>query len=334
MQSDDVKRLLLEAGAYRVGIAEAAPVDPAVCSVFDRWISAGRNAGMDYMGRYSDIRRDPSLLLPGVKSIIVCAFSYTVAQPDTPLKWSRYAMGDDYHDVLRLHLSGVASQIKEMTDAECRVCVDTAPIPERYWAVRAGLGFIGLNRQLIIPGAGSMFFLAEILTTLDLTPDSPCEETCGKCRRCINSCPGHALDDAEGIDARKCLSYLTIEHRGDLPAGVKLGSHVYGCDICQEVCPHNAPGLTERSNRSDSIDFDDSLNPFAPLPEFTPRGFFSSLTAETILTMSQEGFSTLFRHSAVKRTKLSGLRRNALQILKEQGNNQADNTPFRQFKSF
>ncbi len=327
MDAAEIKQLLKAAGAFKSGIAPAEEVDADRMADYDRWLSEGRHASMSYLEKYNDIRRNPALLLPGAKSVISSVFNYWWGRSDSPLKWASYALGDDYHDVVRSRLQSVADTIVRETGAECRVCVDTAPISERYWAVRSGVGFIGLNRQLIVPGAGTHFFLGEIVTTLPLTPDSPETRTCGECRRCLTSCPGGALSDT-GLDANRCLSYLTIEHRGDFPPevsgnptdphtptapftptdhhtpayitttrpAIRLGRHIYGCDVCQDVCPHNR------------------FAPISEIEEFRPRPAILQLDTEAILSMKQEDFSTIFRRSAIKRTKLAGLQRNAIKI--------------------
>lgn len=336
MDAAEIKQLLKAAGAFKSGIAPAEEVDADRMADYDRWLSEGRHASMSYLEKYNDIRRNPALLLPGAKSVISSVFNYWWGRSDSPLQWASYALGDDYHDVVRSRLQSVADTIVRETGAECRVCVDTAPIPERYWAVRSGVGFIGLNRQLIVPDAGTHFFLGEIVTTLPLTPDSPETRTCGECRRCLTSCPGGALSDT-GLDANRCLSYLTIEHRGDFPPevsgnptdphtptahhtlsdpltpadhhtpayitttqpNIRLGRHIYGCDVCQDVCPHNR------------------FAPISEIEEFRPRPAILQLDTEAILSMKQEDFSTIFRRSAIKRTKLAGLQRNATAIHKE-----------------
>lgn len=284
-------------GAYRWGVARAGEVDAAVADGFQEWLDGGNAASMDYLGRYSDIRRDPRLLLPGATSVVVAIFSYrTASHPDASLpRFARYALGDDYHEVLRKRLGDVACELKTRLGGEYRVCVDTAPMLERYWAVKAGVGFIGRNHQLIAGDAGSMFFVASILTTLDIPADQPCDGACSGCGRCVAACPGGALLPDGTFDARRCISYLTIEHRGGLPENVDLGGRVYGCDECQNVCPHN------HTSTAASV---------AALPEFEPRQALMELTRDAIASMTQTQFSKIFSHSAVKRAKLAGLHRN------------------------
>ena len=289
---------MAHAGASVWGVARAGEVSEQQRNLFDSWIASGRNASMDYLEKYPALRMNPSGLLPDVKSVIVAAFAYP-ASPDADgmPRWAGYALGDDYHDVIRQRLSGVADALTESFGCECRVCVDTAPIPERYWAVMAGIGFTGRNSQLIIPGRGSRFFLAEILTTLPFEADEPCLLECDGCMACVHACPGGAICGDGTIDARRCNSYLTIENRDEIPADADLRGYVYGCDICQAVCPHNR----ESSN--------------AILPEFTPRREILELTYEKLGELTQPEFSAIFRRSAIKRAKLVGLLRNVKFVL-------------------
>ncbi len=292
LSSTEIKSLVRGAGAVAAGIAAAGPVDEAVAELYRYFIARGRHGEMGYLDRYHDVRDDATLLLDGARSIVAAAFSYYNHPPREPLRWARYALGEDYHDVVRRRLSAVADEITARTGAACRVCVDTAPLRERYWATKAGVGFIGLNNLLIVPGAGSWCVLGFILTTLPLDPDTPDTRGCDGCGRCIAACPGHALDGQGGMDARRCMSYLTIEYRGDeIPP---LGTRIYGCDICQEVCPHNA-GVA-----------------VTDIAEFAPRPAITGLSREDILSMRQQDFSMIFRGSPIKRTKLAGLVRNAL----------------------
>lgn len=307
MRAAEVKEVLKRAGVFRSAIAEASAVSDEARRAYGEWITEGLHGSMGYLEKYDDLRSDPRLLLPGARSVVSCAFSYHSAEAGEGrdgLLWAEYALGDDYHEVVRARLSGVAATISERTGAECRVCVDTTPLRERYWAVKSGLGIIGLNNQLIIPGAGSRFFLGEIITTLPLEADRELSGiSCGECGRCVSACPGRALTaGADGhvrLDARRCLSYLTIEHRGELPEGTALDRHIYGCDECQRVCPHN------------------QQSPLTEISEFKPRRAILDLTLEDISGMTQEEFSATFRHSAIKRTKLAGLQRNAEKIARE-----------------
>lgn len=295
--SSDFADFASRLGFFKVGVAAARPVGDGAVAIYDSWLANGRHAGMTYLEKYADVRRDPRLLLDGAKSVIICAMSYYHPLPaeatDAMRSIAMYARGDDYHEVVRAKLNELGQYITDEWGGQFRACVDTAPLRERYWAVEAGLGFIGLNNQLIIPGAGSYFFLGALITTVDFRPDLPMRVACDSCGRCVAACPGCALDGNGGLDARKCLSYLTIEHRGDFPAGTDLAGHLYGCDECQRVCPHNSsPNISTVS-------------------EFAPRQEYNSLTPDRVLNLSQPQFSTIFRHSPVKRTKLAGLQRNA-----------------------
>lgn len=287
-----IRKAILSAGACRVGFAEATTVDPAVCRAYDKWIAAGQHAGMSYLDRYNDIRNDPRLLLDGAHTVICCAFDYR--QPVRHPLFADYALGADYHEIIRQRLSPVAENLCASLGGQMRICVDTAPIRERYWAARAGIGIIGLNGLLIVDGIGSKVFLAEIIWTGKVTPDqSRLDETCMQCGACLRACPGNALRGDRTLDARRCNSYLTIEHRGDLPDGLRLPERIYGCDICQDVCPHNAPGVTA-------------------LTEFLPSEPMLRLDIDGIRNMNCETYRSLFRHSAVRRAKLEALLRNAV----------------------
>lgn len=285
-------------GVEQIAVAKAGPVDQDAVNRYRKWLSDGNNASMDYLARYDDLRADPRLLLPGATSIICCAINYF---SDTPASQSEfeiamYARGDDYHEVVRAMLDDIAAEIRDNWGGETRVCVDTAPIRERYWAMKAGLGFIGRNNHLIIPRRGSYFFLGEIITTAQFQADEPINVDCGTCHRCIDACPGNALSLDSPFDSRRCLSYMTIEHRGPLADDINIGNHIYGCDECQKACPHNSHAAATNIRR------------------LQPRQNVISLTATQIDDMTQERFSTTFSHSAIKRTKLAGLQRNLAAI--------------------
>lgn len=284
------------------GMARVKPVDSEAVARYEKWIAEGKNGCMEWTKNYPDIRENPGLLLEGAKTVIVVALNYypSTFQSDDAAQFAYYAYGRDYHEVLKDRMRKLAAFIKEATGMESRCCVDSAPIRERYWAQQAGVGFIGLNNALILPGRGSFYFLGVLVTQLDMEPDEPCTLTCGNCHACERACPSHALCGGEPVDARKCLSCLTIECHDELPewVGKVIGKRVYGCDECQKCCPHN------RHAKGNTI------------AEFQPKNELLHLTAEEIVSMEQAEFSRLFSHSAVKRGKLAGLQRNARLILK------------------
>lgn len=294
-------RLLDGSGATAYGIADTGPVEEHARAIYNRWTSESRHGTMTYMERYSEVREDPRLLLEGAQSMICCAFPYhtPLKRHHDVLRIARYALGKDYHEVVRARLENVALAIRTQYGGSTRVCVDTAPLRERYWAVRSGLGFIGLNNQLIIPGAGSYFFLGEILTTIRFRPrENRGATTCERCNRCITACPAGALNADGQCDTKRCLSYLTIEYRGEFPDDTDLHGWFYGCDRCAEVCPHNSRPVQCTIN------------------ELCPNPRLLKLTADDILAMNHDEYVTLFRGSAIKRVKLAGLQRNARQIKK------------------
>lgn len=295
-----IKETLLQAGAVAAGIAACSKVDGADLEIYRRWIDSGAHAAMSYMERHSDLRADPALLLPEASSIICCAFSF--ADSDThpfadDMSVAAYAVGDDYHDVLRRRLSEAVQDIQDALGGEYRICIDSAPLRERFWANRAGLGVFGDNGSVILPRFGSMVFLAEILTTLRLPADAAAVGDCGHCGACRNACPANAIGKNGSVDSRRCLSYLTIEHRGEWSQrqneiAKSAGYPLFGCDICLRVCPHNRDAETSR------------------LPEFSPRPAYSALTRSDIKAMTPEEFSRIFKNSPIKRAKLTGLIRN------------------------
>ena len=246
--------------------------------------------------RRAEVRRDPRNLLPGARSVICVGKLYNQPLPEHReghAIFSRYALGHDYHDVLREALEQLAGKLAALAPHEWKACVDTAPLLERSYARQAGLGWIGRNTCLINEPLGSWFFLGEILTTLELAPGSPPPDRCGTCTRCIDACPTSALIPGPGgttLDSRRCISYLTIELRGSIPDEhqAAIGDHVFGCDICQDVCPWNrrAPVTME--------------------PGFRPQ----PISWESLTNMNSDSFRTRFRSTPVERTRLSGLQRN------------------------
>ncbi|MBR6284359.1 MAG: tRNA epoxyqueuosine(34) reductase QueG [Muribaculaceae bacterium] len=295
-----IKAQAASLGFDACGFARAQPVDEVARQRYRQWLKNGHHGCMEWAARYGEVRDDPRLLLDGARTIVMLAMNYhppRLQAADVP-QFATYAYGRDYHEVLRERMQRLAAFIHETTGGRCRCCVDTAPLRERYWAQQAGLGFIGLNNQLIVPGRGSYFFLGAVLTTLELPPDAPCTLSCEGCGACVAACPTGALSGDGAADASRCLSCLTIELRGPLPAwaGQAMGNCVYGCDACQQCCPHNWQAAP------------------TTVADLHPSEQFLRLDAAAIRHMTAEEFSHLFAHSAVKRTKLAGLQRNLAAI--------------------
>lgn len=300
---DKIKAEASRLGFFVCGFARAEPVSEAMRRHYLGWLADGRNADMAYLGNNLDKRFDPRLLMPGVKTIVVVAQNYFPARrlPEGEPQIADYALGLDYHDIVKQKLRQLAATVGI---ADYRAFVDTAPVLERYWAVRAGLGWIGKNQQLIIPHAGSEFFLGELFVTVELPPDEPLPNRCGTCHRCVDACPTHALSlpatcvegygDITRFDARLCLSYQTIENRGELTVDAKaaMGDTFYGCDRCQRACPWNrfAKPSTE--------------------PLLQPREELLAMTRQKWGNLTEEDYRRLFKGSAVKRAKYEGLMRN------------------------
>ena len=293
-----VKELALAAGFARAGIATVAP--SATGAANDRWIGEGGHADMAYLERHAALRRDPRDLLPAARSVLCVALDY--APPaDSPEPagdfWpgvARYARGQDYHDSLREKLGKVKVAIEaEVPEIEARICVDTAPLLEREWAARAGLGAFGKNTNLLHPESGSFFLLAELLLSLDLAPDLPVSDLCGACTRCVEACPTGALS-AYRLESSRCISYWTIEQRGDIPPAIRagMGEWVFGCDICQEVCPWNGDPVGELA------------------AEFATPPARQQLSLAGVLGGEEGDLRALLRGSPLLRPKVDGLKRN------------------------
>ena len=211
---EDLKQLALESGFSAFGVAEAAPVDASWVSSYREWLGEGNNAGMNYLEKYPDLRSDPTHLLPGARSVISLALNYYhAAEGSAEASLAMYAHGDDYHEVARAMMRPL-TELLAAHGYGARICVDTAPVRERYWALKSGVGFAGRNGLVIVPGVGSFCFLCEIITDAPLEPDKPIEYGCMGCDRCICSCPGKAINGGWNIDARRSHSYLSIEHKG------------------------------------------------------------------------------------------------------------------------
>jgi len=310
--AEEIKERAGAVGFDLCGIAPAAP--SAFKAEFRAWLAKGYHGEMGYMARDPDRRLDPSQLLPNAKSIVVVAMNYyTGSEGDTddprgalPSRrsracFARYARNEDYHDVMGKRLRELLAFVKEREPAaEGKVYVDTGPILEREVAQRAGIGWFGKNTMLINTRRGSYFLLGELLLNLPLPPDSPAEGNCGTCTRCLDACPTGAIVRPYELDARRCLSYLTIELKGPIPeefAG-QMGNRVFGCDICQEVCPFS---------RRRSVPTTE--------PAFQPREATMAPHLVDMLQMTPEEFRQKFKGSPVKRAKRRGLLRNVAAAL-------------------
>jgi epoxyqueuosine reductase len=279
-------------GFARVGFALAG--EPPAFDRFRSWLDAGMHAGMKYLEETAGARSDPSTLLPGARSVVCLSATHSTEpwRAADGASFARYARGADYHGTLRRRAERVARRAAGRLDGACRyrVCVDSTPLAERSFAAAAGIGWIGKNGCLIDPERGSFLLLAEIVTDLDLPCDDPIAEQCGSCVRCLQACPTQAFVAPALLDANRCLAYWTIEHRGPLPDPVKesLGDHVFGCDICQEVCPWNGPLR-------------------GPASEPSP----SPPTREEWLAMGPGEWRRRYGSSALNRAGRRGLQRNA-----------------------
>ena len=293
-----IKEKAKELGFILCGISKAELMTQEAINL-EKWLSQNYHGDMGYMENHFDKRVDPTLLVPGAKSMISLAYNYFSPEkqhdPAAP-KISMYAYGKDYHNVVRRKLNQLFDWIKtNFGVTEGRVFVDSAPILERDWAKRSGIGWIGKNTLIIHPRKGSFFFLAEIILDLDLQYDSPISDYCGTCTRCIDACPTDAIDEQGYVmDGSKCISYLTIELKDDIPAEFrgKMDNWMFGCDICQQVCPWNRFSTPHEES------------------EFIPNEDLLTMTKEDWQNMTQSTFNSLFEGSAVKRTKYEGLSRN------------------------
>ncbi len=314
ISAEKVKELARECGFELAGIAPARPLFDF--ERFEQWRRSGFAGEMAYLKDWrGDMRHDPCTLLPSAQSIVSAGKLYNTAYPytsDDPERgWiSRYAWGADYHEVLRSALKALVDQIAEAHQSpfEWKICVDTAPLLERSYAHAAGLGWIGKNSCLINQQQGSWFFLGELLLSIPLASDSPVPDRCGTCTRCIDACPTNAFvpDDEAGwsLDSRLCISYLTIEKRGEIPPNLSenTSNHVFGCDICQEVCPWN---------RRAPVTEDSAFSPTSSAPLL---GQLAELT--------DEEFRLRFRGSPVLRTKYAGFLRNVAIAMGNSGREQ------------
>ncbi|HSK70424.1 MAG TPA: tRNA epoxyqueuosine(34) reductase QueG [Pyrinomonadaceae bacterium] len=299
--TNQIKAKALELGFHKIGIARAEPLI-GEREHLEEWLGRGFHGEMRWMEREPEKRADPQLLFPGAKSVIVVALNYYTSHEheENPAKGkvSRYAWGDDYHDVLKEKLRELLSWIKsENVEADGKICVDTAPIMDKAWAVRAGLGWLGKHSNLITKEYGSWVFIGEILLNLELEYETETvADHCGNCMACLDACPTNAIIAPKIVDSRACLSYATIELRSpELPTEIQenLNGWLYGCDICQDVCPWNRFEKPTEEAR------------------FEPRPGNVTADLDEILSLSPEKYAERFRRSAMKRTKITGLQRNA-----------------------
>jgi epoxyqueuosine reductase len=299
--TEQIIRKALEIGFHKVGIVRAEPLLKEG-EQLKEWLAKNYHGAMQWMEREPEKRADPNLIFPEAKSIVVVALNYFTPheheESSAKGKVSRYAWGDDYHDVLKEKLRELFAFIKSIDETtDGKICVDTVPVMDKAWAVRAGLGWIGKHSNLITKEYGSWVFLGEILLNLELDYDvQMVEDHCGTCTACLDACPTGAIVAPYVVDSNRCLSYATIELRStDLPIETteNLNGWLYGCDICQDVCPWNRFEKPTEEAR------------------FEPRPGNVSADLEEILALSPEKYAERFRRSAMKRTKLGGLQRNA-----------------------
>lgn len=307
MSDPKERAALIKAEAHRLGfmacgiaraefLADEAPR-------LEQWLRQGKHGSMGYMADHFDLRLDPRKLVPGARSVISLAYNYhsPPKQPDPASpKLSTYAYGRDYHKVLRKRLKPLMQSIaQQFGEVSLRAFVDSAPVMEKAWAQRAGVGWIGKHTNVIRQGAGSWFFLCELITDLELVPDAPATDHCGTCRRCVDACPTDAITP-NGVDGSRCISYLTIELKDAIPQEFsgKLEGWAFGCDVCQQVCPWNRFAAPHAE------------------PAFEPKPELLALTADEWHGMTEVVFDRLFEGSAVKRARFTGLQR-TLRFLRE-----------------
>lgn len=303
MNTAQIKAQAFGLGFDLAGITTLGP--PETAGEFDSWLASGYAGEMHYLERGADLRRDARRPEPGMRSAVVVAMNYGGTQPPGPI--ARYARGDDYHTVMREKLNELGRWFTGASGgtAHTRSYVDTGPVLERDLARRAGLGWFGKNTNLINPALGSFFFIGALFTDAELEPDAPFEaDRCGTCTRCLDACPTQAFTAPRSLNATRCISYLTIELKGEIPLEFHsaIGELLYGCDICQDVCPWN-------------VTFSKELKE----PAFAAREAIAGKDARTlareILAMNDEDYRATFRGSAMKRAKLKGLKRNASIVL-------------------
>jgi epoxyqueuosine reductase len=294
-----VKTLSRELGFLQCGIAQSAFLKEEAPRL-ENWLKSKMHGEMSYMANHFDMRLDPAKLVPGAKSVISLLYNYTPPNDlpaDNTFKIARYAYGKDYHFVIKDKLKDFMTRLQDQIGAvEGRVFVDSAPVMERAWAERSGLGWIGKNSLLLNRNHGSYFFLAEIISDLELIPDGPMGDYCGTCTACMDACPTDAIPDPYIVDASKCISYLTIELKNNIPGEFKgkMNDWIFGCDICQEVCPWNRFAKPHEEEA------------------FKPHPKLEQMSRSDWHELTEEVFKEVFKKSPLKRAKFAGIKRNIL----------------------
>jgi len=298
-----IKSIANQLGFSYCGISKAEFLEEDAPRL-EEWLKRGHQGKMSYLENHFDKRLDPTLLVPGAKSVISLVYNYYPEKDlatDGSLKIAKYAYGEDYHFVIKDKLTEFLQQIHEQIgEVNGRAFVDSAPVMERTWAKKSGLGWIGKNSLLLNRAMGSFFFLAELIVDLDLEPDGPIKDYCGTCTACMDACPTDAIPEPYVVDGSKCISYFTIELKEEIPTAVKgkFENWIFGCDICQDVCPWNRFSSSHHE------------------PRFSPHSDLETMTTQEWKEITNEVFQKLFKDSAVKRTKLEGLKRNIRFVVK------------------
>lgn len=299
-----IKSHALSLGFSECGIAKAEQLTDEA-RYLEAWLNQDKHGKMGYMANHFDKRTDPRLLVDGAKSVISLSYNYYNPhwqQADDKPKIAMYAAGEDYHDVIREKLNMLLSYVRSIAgNVQGRGFVDSAPVLERAWAQRSGIGWVGKNTNLLTKRRGSFFFLAELIIDLELEYDSPIKDYCGTCTRCVDACPTQAIYEPYKLDGSKCISYFTIELRDEvLPSEYKgkFEGWMYGCDICQQVCPINSQSQPHHE------------------PRFNPGNDLLNMSRTDWEELTEDTFKALFKHSPVKRTRFAGLKRN-IEFLKQ-----------------
>ena len=306
MTPADIKQKARSLGFDLAGVAPLGPFPEAV--FYPKWLENGYAGDMQYLERQKAAKMEPQSVLPGARSVIVCAMNYNGAQPHTRYDrlraWiSRYAWGEDYHDTVKEKLLELAAWIERNSPLRTRAYVDTGPLLERVFAKYAGVGWFGKNTCIINQKVGSWLFLGCIVTDLEMPYDTPVPDRCGSCTRCIDACPTGAILEPYVLDSRKCIAYTTIELRGEIPEKDRagIGHHLFGCDICQDVCPWNRKA------------------PHSSNPAFEPKEGLFWPAIDRLLDMDEAEWKRMIRGTAMKRAKIKGLVRNLMVVAGNSG---------------